>query len=104
VIGGSLSYTRKLGPETSVNIYAERLSIAGPSNSRDTEAILRNLAVYEGARHENLTVRAGYERGSFQASVQAERQKKLARIGAEARVSVAPDGCWSVFVGAQGRF
>ena len=87
-----------------MDFYAERVAIKSPADSTNLDAVLRSTAVYVGARHGPVSGRAGYERGSFQAQLQAELNRRLYTLGAEARVSVGPDGRYSVFLGATGTF
>lgn len=104
MFGGSLRYSHRFDSGTTVDFYAERVAIKSPADSTNLDAVLRSTAVYVGARHGPVSGRAGYERGSFQAQLQAELNRRLYTLGAEARVSVGPDGRYSVFLGATGTF
>ena len=104
MFGGSIRYSHRFDDDTTVDFYAERIPQKGPADTADVQSILRNTAIYVGARHGAVSARAGYERGSFQASLQAELTRRLMTVGAEARVSVGPEGHYNVFIGAAGTF
>lgn len=104
VFGGSVRYTHRFGPDTSVTLYAEKLSTKGPHDAASVRAVLENVAVYVGARHEGLSGRVGWERGAFQAELELELNGRLASLDASARVSVGPDGALAVFLGLSGTF
>lgn len=104
MFGGSVRYSHRFDDGTRIDFYAERLPIKGPTDGGSLETVLRNTAVYVGAQHGPFGGRAGYERGVFQAQLQAELNRRLFSLGAEARVTVGPDGTFGVFLGAAGRF
>ncbi len=101
--GGAASWAHRFGDGTEVNIYAERLPLRSVE-PETIDSILRTSSIYAGVRSGPVAFRAGYERGGFQARLQAELNRRLYSVGAEARVSVTPEGTLSVFVGAAGTF
>lgn len=102
MLGGSVRWLHTFGDGTTLELYLEKLSVKGPEDTRSLEALLRSLAAYVAVRRGDLTIRAGTERGGIQAAVQAGLDGVLAGVGAEARLSVQPDGGWAVFVGLSG--
>jgi peptidoglycan hydrolase-like protein with peptidoglycan-binding domain len=103
-LGGSVEYTHKFGPETSVHVYAEKLATKKTPDIENVDDLMKNVALYVGVRHKEFSARAGYDRGAFQAQVQAELNRRLFSMGAEARVNVQPDGNYAVFLGVAGQF
>ena len=103
-LGSSVEYTHSFDDDTSITVRASQLPTYGEAVGPGERALLHNVAVYVSGRYKALAMSAGYERGAFQAAVEAELSSKLAALSAEARVSVEADGNVSVFVGAQGRF
>jgi hypothetical protein len=104
MVGGSVSYTHRFDENTSVNIYAEKLATRRTPDAQNVQDLLKDVAVYVGAQHKGLSARAGYDRGAFQAALQAELNTRLGAVGAEARVNIGKDGNYSVFLGVAGRF
>ncbi|GMV40205.1 MAG: hypothetical protein AMXMBFR64_19210 [Myxococcales bacterium] len=102
LLGGSIRWTHTLPDDTRLELYLEKVSVKGPGDAESARALLQNLASYLALRTEALSLRLGYERGAFQAEVQAGLDGALAGVGLEARLSVQPDGAWSVFVGLSG--
>jgi hypothetical protein len=103
VLGGSVRYAHRFDDGTEINFYAERLTTQGPPPDGLVN-VLKNSAAYVGASHGPFSARAGYDHGAFQAALQAELNRRLGNLGAEARVNVAPDGNYYVFFGATGTF
>ena len=102
MLGGSVRWEHRFGDGTALELYLEKLSIKGPDDAADAEALLRSLAAYVAVRRGALSLRAGTERGAVQAEVKAGLDGVLAGVGAEARLSIQPDGGWSVVVGLSG--
>ena len=103
-VGGSLTYTHHFSEDVSVTVHAEKLAGAGPIDDASARSVLENVALYAGVRTKELRVRAGWERGAFQASLELELNHRLASLNAGARVNVDLDGNVSVFLGLQGSF
>jgi hypothetical protein len=103
-IGGSVSYTHHFDRDTSVNVYAEKLTTKKTPDIQNVDDLMKDVAVYVGVRHKEFQARAGYDRGAFQAAMQAELNQRLFQMGAEARVNVQPDGNYAVFLGVSGQF
>lgn len=104
MLGGSLRYAHRFGNGTQVELYAEHLSTGIPADQGSLQAILRSSAAYVGVRHGPISGRAGYDRGTYQAALQADLNRRLYDLGAEARVALNPDGSYRVFFGLSGTF
>lgn len=102
MLGGSIRWVHALPDGTQLEVYVEKLSTKGPGDAESLETLLRNMAAYVAVRRQELSVRAGWERGAWQAEIQAGMSGALAGVGVEARLSVQPDGGWAVFVGLGG--
>jgi hypothetical protein len=104
MLGGSVRYAHRFGNGTQVELYAEHLSTGIPADQGSLQAVLRSSAAYVGVRHGPISGRAGYDRGTYQAALQADLNRRLFDLGAEARVAVNPDGSYRVFFGLSGTF
>lgn len=104
MFGGSLRYAHRFDNGTQVEFYAERLSTGIVADQANLQAILQSSAAYVGVRHGPVQIRGGYDRGTFQAALQADLNRRLYDLGAEARVAVNPDGSYRVFLGLSGTF
>lgn len=104
VFGGSIKYTHRFDADTSVTLYAEKLSIKGRHDADSLRSLLENVAVYVGAKHKGLSGRVGWERGAWQAELELDLNGRLGSLDASARVSVTPGGQLAVFLGVNGTF
>lgn len=104
MVGGSVSYTRRLDADTAIDIYAEHLATRHTADLHSLPDLLDNIAAYVGVRHKHLHGRAGYDQGAFQLELGAELTRRLSTLGAEARVAIQPDGTYQVFLGTTGTF
>lgn len=104
VFGGSIRYTHRFDADTSITVYAEKLSVKGRHDADSVTSILENVAVYVGAKHKGLSGRVGWERGAWQAELELDLNGRLGALDASARVSVTPDGQLAVSLGLSGTF
>lgn len=104
VFGGSIKYTHRFNADTSITLYAEKLSTTGNHDAESVANLLENVAIYVGAKHKGLQARAGWERGSFQGELELDLNGRLGSLDASARVSVDPNGRVAVYLGLSGTF
>ena len=102
-IGGRISYVHRFNENTSLKVDVEKLTIKDRDDT-DLDGLLRSMSVYFSLKHKEFSGRIGYEREAFQGAIQIELNSHLAKLGAEARISVTTSGNYSVFIGAQGTF
>lgn len=102
-LGGSLTIKRKLPDGWHVGMKVEKMSLKGIEDDwSDLKKI--PVSVYATAGGPGLEVKAGVERGAFQASVAADLPKALSGMGFRANASVDADGSYRVTAGLSGTF
>src|SRR4029077_3769516 len=103
MLGGGLALRQRLASGWFVGISCEKLSVRARDDTW-TSCETTPLAVYGTIQGPGFEIKAGGERGAFQASVAADLGQLVAGLGLQANAAVDADGTWRVTAGLSGTF
>lgn len=90
-LGGSIAVKRRLAPDWYLGLQITKLSLQGQADDWHSFQAAP-LAIYGALRAHGLELKAGEERGGFQASLAADLGTLVSGLGLSANVSVDADG------------
>jgi hypothetical protein len=102
-LGGSIAIRQKVADNLHLGLRVEKMSLRGQADDW-TSFKTAPLSAYASVEGKGFEVRAGGERGAFQASVAADLGNVLAGMGVRASATVNPDGTYKVLGGISGTF
>ncbi|MSP63791.1 MAG: hypothetical protein EXR72_26290 [Myxococcales bacterium] len=90
-LGGGMVIRQRIAPGWTVDLTVEKLSVRGADDTWQSYSAAP-VAIYGGLSGPGFEIRAGGERGAFQASAAAHLGRLIAGLGLRANLAVEADG------------